>query len=159
MCVVLHVSNVCLCVSCYKLWIDSTTNILCSSYEVKYLHSDQVRLHHYLNFGIIYMLVMLCFWLALLFTHKQCVIWLHLFFTWSICSEKSELIYKNHFLTILFPVDRFAEMGPSSRTFFSNNGFTCLQVLDHIHSFYQVRLVDVYFPGLLRAHLHIFFHI
>lgn len=55
------------------------------------------------------------------------------------CSEKSELIFKNHFLTILFPIDRFAEMGPSSRTFFSHNGFTCLQVLDHIHTFYQVQ--------------------
>ncbi|KAI9192159.1 hypothetical protein LWI28_019009 [Acer negundo] len=52
-------------------------------------------------------------------------------------SEKSELIFKNHFLTILFPVDRFAEMGPSSRTFFSDNGFTCLQVLDYIYAFYQ----------------------
>ncbi|XP_019435264.1 PREDICTED: uncharacterized protein LOC109341748 isoform X4 [Lupinus angustifolius] len=52
-------------------------------------------------------------------------------------SEKSELIFKNHFLTVLFPIDRFAEMGPSSRTFFSNNGFTCLQVLDYIHAFYQ----------------------
>ncbi|KAG6654595.1 hypothetical protein I3843_Q010100 [Carya illinoinensis] len=52
-------------------------------------------------------------------------------------SEKSELIFKNHFLTILFPIDRFAEMGPSSRTFFSDNGFTCLQVLDHIYAFYQ----------------------
>ncbi|KHN05258.1 hypothetical protein glysoja_047368 [Glycine soja] len=28
-------------------------------------------------------------------------------------------------------------MGPSSRTFFSHNGFTCLQVLDHIRAFYQ----------------------
>ncbi|KAH9653035.1 brct domain-containing DNA repair protein-related [Citrus sinensis] len=53
------------------------------------------------------------------------------------CSEKSELIFKNHFLTILFPVDRFAEMGPSSRTYFSDNGFTCLQVLDYIYEFYQ----------------------
>ncbi|KAK1550671.1 hypothetical protein Q3G72_022869 [Acer saccharum] len=52
-------------------------------------------------------------------------------------SEKSELIFKNHFLTILFPVDRFAEMGPSSQTFFSDNGFTCLQVLDYIYAFYQ----------------------
>lgn len=52
-------------------------------------------------------------------------------------SEKSELVFKNHFLTILFPIDRFAEMGPSSRTFFSDNGFTCLQVLDHIYAFYQ----------------------
>uniref|UniRef100_A0A2N9FIL9 BRCT domain-containing protein n=1 Tax=Fagus sylvatica TaxID=28930 RepID=A0A2N9FIL9_FAGSY len=52
-------------------------------------------------------------------------------------SEKSELIFKNHFLTILFPVDRFVELGPSSRTFFSDNGFTCLQVLNHIYAFYQ----------------------
>ncbi|CAK7352742.1 unnamed protein product [Dovyalis caffra] len=52
-------------------------------------------------------------------------------------SEKTELIFKNHFLTILFPVDRFSEMGPSSRTFFSENGFTCLEVLDHIYAFYQ----------------------
>ncbi|KAM3759052.1 hypothetical protein ACB098_01G091800 [Castanea mollissima] len=52
-------------------------------------------------------------------------------------SEKSELIFKYHFLTILLPIDRFAEMGPSSRTFFSDNGFTCLQVLDHIYAFYQ----------------------
>lgn len=52
-------------------------------------------------------------------------------------SEKSELIFKNHFLTILFPVDRFSEMGPCSRTFFSDKGFTCLHVLDHIYAFYQ----------------------
>ncbi|MBA0756923.1 hypothetical protein Gotri_020057 [Gossypium trilobum] len=52
-------------------------------------------------------------------------------------SERNELIFKNHFLTILFPVDRFSEMGPSSRTYFSNNSFTCLQVLDYIYSFYQ----------------------
>ncbi|CDP19691.1 unnamed protein product [Coffea canephora] len=52
-------------------------------------------------------------------------------------SEKSELIFKSHFLTILFPVDRFSEMGPCSRTFFSDKGFTCLQVLDHIYAFYQ----------------------
>ncbi|CAI9094531.1 OLC1v1030289C1 [Oldenlandia corymbosa var. corymbosa] len=55
-------------------------------------------------------------------------------------SEKSELIFKNHFLTILFPVDRFSEMGPCSRTFFSNKGFTCLQVLDYIYEFYQENL-------------------
>ncbi|KAI3468336.1 hypothetical protein Pfo_024999 [Paulownia fortunei] len=52
-------------------------------------------------------------------------------------SEKSELIFKSHFLTIMFPVDRFSEMGPCSRTFFSNKGFTCLQVLDYIYAFYQ----------------------
>ncbi|KAE8675066.1 hypothetical protein F3Y22_tig00111701pilonHSYRG00067 [Hibiscus syriacus] len=28
-------------------------------------------------------------------------------------------------------------MGPSARTYFSDNGFTCLQVLDYIYSFYQ----------------------
>ncbi|KAK8559011.1 hypothetical protein V6N13_098610 [Hibiscus sabdariffa] len=53
-------------------------------------------------------------------------------------SEKNELIFRNQFLTILFPVDRFSEMGPSSRTYFSHNGFTCLQVLDYIYAFYQV---------------------
>ncbi|XP_039025864.1 uncharacterized protein LOC120159312 [Hibiscus syriacus] len=52
-------------------------------------------------------------------------------------SEKNELIFRNQFLTILFPVDRFLEMGPSSRTYFSYNGFTCLQVLDYIYAFYQ----------------------
>lgn len=52
-------------------------------------------------------------------------------------SEKKELIFKDHFLTILFPIDRFGEMGPSSRTFFSDKGFTCFQVLDHIYAFYQ----------------------
>ncbi|KAK8941940.1 hypothetical protein KSP40_PGU008677 [Platanthera guangdongensis] len=52
-------------------------------------------------------------------------------------SDRSELIFKNHFLTILFPIDRFGELGPSSRTFFSDNGFTCSQVLDHIYNFYQ----------------------
>ncbi|KAF7141997.1 hypothetical protein RHSIM_Rhsim06G0128300 [Rhododendron simsii] len=53
-------------------------------------------------------------------------------------SEKTEFILRNQFLTILFPVDRFAEMGPCSRTFVSDTGFTSLQVLDHIHAFYQV---------------------
>ncbi|CAN6204574.1 unnamed protein product [Urochloa humidicola] len=52
-------------------------------------------------------------------------------------SEQSELIFKNHFLTILFPIDRFGELGPSSKTFYSNGGFTCIQVLDHIYNFYQ----------------------
>ncbi|KAL2525447.1 BRCT domain-containing DNA repair protein [Abeliophyllum distichum] len=52
-------------------------------------------------------------------------------------SEKSELIFKSPFLTVLFPIDRFSEMGPRSRTFFSDKGFTCLQVLDHIYTFYQ----------------------
>ncbi|KAK8581888.1 hypothetical protein V6N13_144882 [Hibiscus sabdariffa] len=51
--------------------------------------------------------------------------------------EKNELMFKNNFLTILFPVDRFSEMGPSARTYFSDNGFTCLQILDYIYAFYQ----------------------
>ncbi|XP_022868539.1 uncharacterized protein LOC111388109 [Olea europaea var. sylvestris] len=56
-------------------------------------------------------------------------------------SEKSELIFKSHFLTLLFPIDRFSEMGPRSRTFFSDKGFTCLQVLDHIYTFYQENML------------------
>ncbi|GAA0159016.1 hypothetical protein LIER_15901 [Lithospermum erythrorhizon] len=52
-------------------------------------------------------------------------------------SEKTELILKSHYLTILFPVDRFSEIGPTSKTFFSNNGFTCIQVLEYVFSFYQ----------------------
>ncbi|KAI3945501.1 hypothetical protein MKW98_018318 [Papaver atlanticum] len=57
-------------------------------------------------------------------------------------SEKSELVFKSHFLTILFPIDRFGEMGPSSRTFFSDKGFACLQVLDHVYAFYQEYLSE-----------------
>ncbi|KAG9458042.1 hypothetical protein H6P81_002550 [Aristolochia fimbriata] len=52
-------------------------------------------------------------------------------------SEKQEVVFRNHFLTILFPIDRFGEIGPSSRTFFSNRGFSCVQLLDHIYAFYQ----------------------
>lgn len=52
-------------------------------------------------------------------------------------SERSELIFKNHFLTILFPIDRFGELGPSSKMFYNNGGFTRIQVLDHIYNFYQ----------------------
>ncbi|KAK1420854.1 hypothetical protein QVD17_22765 [Tagetes erecta] len=51
--------------------------------------------------------------------------------------EKSEVVFGNHFITILFPVDRLGEMGPSSRTFFSDTGFNRTQLLDHIYSFYQ----------------------
>ncbi|XP_056691822.1 uncharacterized protein [Spinacia oleracea] len=57
-------------------------------------------------------------------------------------SEKNELVFKNHFLTILYPVDRFAELGPSSRTYFSDTGFTCLQLLDFIYAFYQENMSD-----------------
>ncbi|XP_024965673.1 uncharacterized protein LOC112505859 [Cynara cardunculus var. scolymus] len=54
--------------------------------------------------------------------------------------EKSELVFGNHFITILFPVDRFLEMGPCSRTFFNDAGFTRSQLLDHIYTFYQENL-------------------
>ncbi|CAH2060848.1 unnamed protein product [Thlaspi arvense] len=57
-------------------------------------------------------------------------------------SEKAEVIFRDSFLTILYPADRFSEMGPSSRTYFSDNGFTCLQILDYIHRFYQENLPD-----------------
>ncbi|RID66452.1 hypothetical protein BRARA_D01591 [Brassica rapa] len=57
-------------------------------------------------------------------------------------SEKTEVIFKDSFLTILYPADRFSEMGPSSRTYFSDNGFTCLQILHYIHTFYQENLPD-----------------
>ncbi|WCJ29280.1 BRCT domain-containing DNA repair protein [Euphorbia peplus] len=66
-------------------------------------------------------------------------------------SEKSELILKNHFLTILFPVDRFSEMGPSSRTYFSQNGFTCLQVLDHIYAYYQENMTASEIEGAIHT--------
>ncbi|XP_065850565.1 uncharacterized protein [Euphorbia lathyris] len=66
-------------------------------------------------------------------------------------SEKAELIFKNHFLTILFPVDRFSEMGPSSRTFFSQNGFTCLQVLDHIYAYYQENMSASEIEGAIHT--------
>ncbi|CAN8284368.1 unnamed protein product [Cochlearia groenlandica] len=57
-------------------------------------------------------------------------------------SEKTEVIFKDNFLTVLYPADRFSEMGPSSRTYFSDNGFTCLQILDYIYRFYQENLPD-----------------
>ncbi|KAG6495333.1 hypothetical protein ZIOFF_043136 [Zingiber officinale] len=58
-------------------------------------------------------------------------------------SEKREVILRSHFLTILFPLDRFGELGPSSRTFFSDNGFTCIQILEHIYHFYQENMTTV----------------
>ncbi|XP_074558986.1 uncharacterized protein LOC141814925 isoform X1 [Curcuma longa] len=58
-------------------------------------------------------------------------------------SEKRDVILRSHFLTILFPLDRFGELGPSSRTFFSDNGFTCIQILEHIYHFYQENMTMV----------------
>jgi hypothetical protein len=55
------------------------------------------------------------------------------------CSERSEVVFRGPFLTLLFPVDRFGELGPQSRGFFSENGFTRQQLLERVHTFYQVR--------------------
>ncbi|XP_011622762.2 uncharacterized protein LOC18432547 isoform X1 [Amborella trichopoda] len=57
-------------------------------------------------------------------------------------SEKREVIFKGAFLTILFPVDRFGEMGPSARTFFCAGGFSRLRILDHIYAFYQENMSE-----------------
>ncbi|XP_078444702.1 BRCT domain DNA repair protein isoform X2 [Wolffia australiana] len=57
-------------------------------------------------------------------------------------SEKSAMILKTHLFTILFPVDRHGEPGPRSRTFFSDGGFTCVQILDLIYSFYQEKMTE-----------------
>ncbi|XP_024517233.1 uncharacterized protein LOC112341415 [Selaginella moellendorffii] len=52
-------------------------------------------------------------------------------------SEKQDVVYKGAFLTILFPLDRFSEMGPSSKPFFSEKGFTRQQILENVYGFYQ----------------------
>ncbi|KAH9309138.1 hypothetical protein KI387_037049, partial [Taxus chinensis] len=65
-------------------------------------------------------------------------------------SEKREIIYRGVFLTILFPIDRFGEMGPSSRTFFSEKGFTQMQILEHIYSFYQENMA----PDEIEVAIH-----
>uniref|UniRef100_A0A7I4E3R4 BRCT domain-containing protein n=1 Tax=Physcomitrium patens TaxID=3218 RepID=A0A7I4E3R4_PHYPA len=52
-------------------------------------------------------------------------------------SEKREIVFRGAFLTILFPIDRFSELGPSSRTFFSEGGFSREKIIELIHSFYQ----------------------
>lgn len=54
------------------------------------------------------------------------------------CSEKREIVFRGAFLTILFPIDRFSELGPSSRTFFSEEGFSREKIIESINSFYQV---------------------
>lgn len=56
----------------------------------------------------------------------------------SICSEKREIVFRGAFLTILFPIDRFSELGPSSRTFFNEGGFSREEILQLVYSFYQV---------------------
>ncbi|EOA25228.1 hypothetical protein CARUB_v10018541mg [Capsella rubella] len=57
-------------------------------------------------------------------------------------SERMELVYKNHFITLLLPIDWYGEMGPSSRSYFSETGFTCQQILQHIYEFYQENMSE-----------------
>ncbi|KAJ7548443.1 hypothetical protein O6H91_07G012200 [Diphasiastrum complanatum] len=52
-------------------------------------------------------------------------------------SQPRDIAYGGAFLTILFPIDRFSEMGPSSRSYFSPYGFTAKQILDHVYAFYE----------------------
>ena len=83
-------------------------------------------------FVVIVLLVRICVYLLLLAVS---------FVPAEICSEKNAQVFKNHFLTILYPVDRFSELGPCSRTYFSDTGFTCLQILEFIYVFYQVSII------------------
>ncbi|KAG0592242.1 hypothetical protein KC19_1G236400 [Ceratodon purpureus] len=53
-------------------------------------------------------------------------------------SDKREIVFRGPFLTILFPIDRFSELGPSSQTFFSEVGFTREQIIEIVYAFYQV---------------------
>ncbi|CAB88121.1 putative protein [Arabidopsis thaliana] len=57
-------------------------------------------------------------------------------------SERMELVYKNHFITLLLPIDWYGEMGPSSRSYFSETGFTCQQILQNIYAFYQENMSE-----------------
>lgn len=52
-------------------------------------------------------------------------------------SETKEVVFKAPFLTILFPIDRFAEIGLSSKTFYSEKGFERQQILEFVWAFYQ----------------------
>ncbi|CAM6047430.1 unnamed protein product [Sphagnum compactum] len=54
--------------------------------------------------------------------------------------EKQEIVFRGAFLTILFPIDRFVELGPSSRTFFSEEGFSREKILELVFTFYQAYL-------------------
>lgn len=50
------------------------------------------------------------------------------------------MAFKGAFLTLLFPIDRFGEMGPLSRCYFKEKGFCRQDILEHIWAFYQVSL-------------------
>ena len=93
--------------------------------------------HHYPNFVNCMRACYVMFLVITVFSiHEERIISLHLILMWSVCSEKPKLIFKYDFLTVLFPIDRFSKMGPFATMFFSDNCFTCFQVLDHTYAFY-----------------------
>lgn len=65
-------------------------------------------------------------------------------------SEKKEVVFKGSFLTVLFPIDRFAEIGPSSRTFFNEKGFCRQDIIELIWAFYQEYMT----PGEVEVALY-----
>ncbi|KAG0619753.1 hypothetical protein M758_4G162500 [Ceratodon purpureus] len=66
-------------------------------------------------------------------------------------SEKREVVFPGSFLTILFPIDRFSELGPSSRTFFSDAGFTRWQIIQLVYTFYQEPLDETEVDAALHT--------
>lgn len=65
-------------------------------------------------------------------------------------SEKQEMAFKGAFLTLLFPIDRFGEMGPLSRCYFKEKGFCRQDILEHIWAFYQEYMT----PGEIEVALY-----
>ncbi|KAH7299279.1 hypothetical protein KP509_24G003500 [Ceratopteris richardii] len=57
-------------------------------------------------------------------------------------SEKKEIVFRGSFLNVLFPVDRFGEMGPMSRCYHNEKGFGRQDILELIWSFYQEQLTQ-----------------
>jgi len=66
--------------------------------------------------------------------------------------ERQEIVFRGAFLTILFPIDRFVELGPSSRTFFSEEGFSREKILELIFTFYEVENCK---PSWVSAEWHV----
>ncbi|KAI5072324.1 hypothetical protein GOP47_0012430 [Adiantum capillus-veneris] len=65
-------------------------------------------------------------------------------------SEKKEIVFKGAFLTVLFPVDRFGELGPLSRCYYNEKGFCRQDILENIWAFYQEHLT----PGEVEVALY-----
>eukprot|EP00250_Pteridium_aquilinum_P008710 c18152_g1_i1 orf=255-1925(+) len=71
-------------------------------------------------------------------------------YTRPVCeSEKKEVVFKGAFLTVLFPIDRFGEMGPLSRCYFNEKGFCRQDILELIWAFYQEHMT----PGEVEVAL------